>query len=290
MAVALRQKAMKNKMVKKSVGTLVKILAVGVVLGTLGGGVLTLHKINTILDTAPTQTETQNLDTGMLVDVVQQPEEPRAPVETQNAAGVTTLDLTDGNFVLLYGPIADNGNKIAEAVKVASQKGEPVYLLIDSPGGSVITGGAIISAMEASPVPVNTVCLQLCASMGAMIHQYGTRRFTVNRSLLMFHDAAGGFEGPFQQVASRMNMINRFVNKMFANTAKRSGQQYKEFVSRIGSEVWVDGEDAVTQRYSDGIVNVIFKDSDAVNPPEEGLILLKEEVKKKILGIDYIKQ
>ena len=290
MAVALRQKVMKNKMVKKTVTALTKVLMVGIVLGALGGGALALHKLNTVLGTTPNQVENQNLDTGMLVDVVQEPEEPRAPVETQNAAGVTTLDLTDGNFVLLYGPIAENGNKIAEAVKKASQKGEPVYLLIDSPGGSVITGGAIISAMEASPVPVNTICLQLCASMGAMIHQYGTHRYTVNRSLLMFHDAAGGLQGPFQQMASRMNMINRFVNKMFANVAKRSGQPYKEFISRIGSEIWVDGEDAVSQRYSDGIVNVIYKDSDAVNPPEEQVVFLKEEVKRKILGIEYIKQ
>jgi ATP-dependent Clp protease protease subunit len=276
---------MKNKMIKK----LLTVVVVGVTLGAAGGGLLALNKLNNALGTQPTQVDNQNLDTGMFVDVVQQAE-PKAPSETQNAAGVTTLDLTNGNFVLLYGAISDNGNKIAEAVKKASQKDEPVYLLIDSPGGSVITGGAIISAMEASPVPVNTVCLQLCASMGAMIHQYGTKRYTVNRSLLMFHDAAGGLQGPFQQMASRMNMINRFVNKMFANAAKRSGQQYKDFMSRIGSEIWIDGEDAVEQHYSDGIVNVIYNDQDAVNPPEEQVVFLKEELKKKILGIEYIKE
>jgi ATP-dependent Clp protease protease subunit len=182
-----------------------------------------------------------------------------------------------------------NGNEIADHIKKASQRGEPVYVLIDSPGGSVVTGGAIVSAIEASPVPVYTVCLQLCASMGAMIHQYGAKRYTVNRSLLMFHDAAGGFIGPFQQIASQMNMISRFVNKMFANAAKRSGQNYKDFVSKIGAEIWVDGEDAVTQKYSDEIVSVIYDESKAVNPPTLELLKLRDASKTKMLDISYIK-
>jgi ATP-dependent Clp protease protease subunit len=183
----------------------------------------------------------------------------------------------------------DNGNEIAEHIKNASTKGEPVYLLIDSPGGSVVTGGAIVSAIEAASVPVYTVCLQLCASMGAMIHQYGSKRYTVSRSILMFHDASGGFIGSFEHIASQMKMINRFVHKMFANVAKRSGQNYKDFASRVGGEIWVDGEDAVDLKYSDEVVNVIHDDSKAVNPPTAETLFTLQQAKNKILNIDYIK-
>jgi ATP-dependent Clp protease protease subunit len=278
------QQKVNRRMIKKF---LVAVIA-GMVLGSAGAALMSLNDLKTKLDTTPTEVSNANLDTGMFLDVITQPESDKV-LESVNDAGVKTIDLTDGNFVLVYGPIMQNGNEIADHIKKATQKGEPLYVLIDSPGGSVISGGAIISAIEASPVPVYTVCLQLCASMGAMIHQYGTERYTVNRSLLMFHDAAGGFIGPFQQVASQMNMINRFVNKMFANAAKRSKQNYKEFVSRIGAEIWIDGEDAVTQKYSDGIVNVIFDENKAVNPPSQELLILRNTSKSKMLDISYIK-
>jgi ATP-dependent Clp protease protease subunit len=260
----------------------------GVFIGSVGAALTSLNDLKTTLDNVPTQTNKANLDTGMFLDIIQ-PDEPKTATETTNEAGIKTLDLTDANVVLVYGPIMGNGNEIAEHIKTASQKQEPVYVLIDSPGGSVLTGGAIVSAIEASSVPVYTVCLQLCASMGAMIHQYGTKRYTASRSILMFHDASGGFFGPFQQVASQMNMIARFVNKMFANAAKRSGQNYKDFVSKIGSEVWVDGEDAVTLKYSDSVVNVIHDDSRAVNPPTQETLVTLQQTKNKILNIDYIK-
>lgn len=264
------------------------VVLVGALIGSVGSALTKLNDLKTTLDAVPTQTDKANLDTGMFTDAIQQLE-PKAVTETVNDAGVKTLDLSGSNFVLVYGPIMDNGNEIAEHIKHAARGGDPIYVLIDSPGGSVVTGGAIVSAIEASSVPVYTVCLQLCASMGAMIHQYGTKRYTAARSILMFHDAAGGFMGSFQQVASQMNMITRFVNKMFANTAKRSGQNYKEFVSRLSSEIWVDGEDAVNLKYSDGVVNVIHDDSRALNPPTQEQLITLQQVKNKIINIDYKK-
>lgn len=277
------QKVKKKRMIKKLMG----ILVVGVFFGTLGAALLSYRNVKETIANLPT-TSKQDLDTSMYPDISLV--EPRVVIKVDQDSPIPTLDLTDkSNFVVLYGPIYENGNDVAEAIKRAATKGEEVYLLIDSPGGSVITGGAIISAMEASPVPVHTVCLQLCASMGAMIHQYGVKRYTVNRSLLMFHDAAGGFQGPFQQVVSRVNMINRFVNKMFAHVAKRTGQSYKDFMQKIGPEIWVDGEDAVAQKYSDGLINVVHNDEQAVNPPTQEMLKVREEIKKRILGIQYIK-
>ena len=289
MAVALRQKAKMKVMVKK----LLVAIVIGIGVSTAVGGMVALNNLTKTLNETPVVKNTQDLDTSMLPDPAQEPEQTSMEV---NEAGIPTLNLSRGNFVVLYGPIYENGNQVAEAIKQATAHrgplsgNDPLYLLIDSPGGSVITGGAIISAMEASPVPVHTICLQLCASMGAMIHQYGVKRYSVNRSLLMFHDAAGGFQGPFQQVMSRMNTINRYVNKMFANVAKRSGQPYKDFMLKIGPEIWIDGEDAVTQHYSDSLVNVVFDNNDAVNPPSFETLQIKEEIKKKILSAEYIKQ
>lgn len=272
-------------MIKKLIVTLV----VSVMLGTGAGALIAYSNFKETLNSLPVSKNNQALDLGILPDVSKLAE-PTSPVLVENGNGVKTLNLKKAAFIVLYGPIMENGNEIAAHIREASQKNDELYLLIDSPGGNVITGGAIVSAIEASPVPVNTVCLQLCASMAAMIHQYGTQRYVVNRSLLMFHDASGGVMGSFPQIMSQMNTFNRFVNKMFAHTAKRSGQQYKDFVSKLGSEVWIDGEDAVQQKYSDGLVNVIYREDDAINPAPQALLESRESIKKKLLGLEYIKK
>jgi ATP-dependent Clp protease, protease subunit len=260
----------------------------GVFIGSVGAALTSLSDLRTKLNDVSTETNKANLDMGLLPNLSDLPGTKKV-TESVNNAGIKTLDLTDSVVVLIYGPIMNNGNEIAEHIKSASTRGEPVYVLIDSPGGSIITGGAIVSAIEASPVPVYTVCLQLCASMGAMIHQYGTKRYTASRSILMFHDASGGFMGSFEQMVSQMKTINRFIHKMFAYVAKRSGQNYKDFVSRVGAEIWVDGEDAVDLKYSDEVVNVIHDDSRAVNPPTQETLMTLQQTKNKILNIDYIK-
>src|SRR3954463_13535819 len=48
---------------------------------------------------------------------------------------------------------------------------EPIYLLLDSPGGYVDPGLILVSAVESSKAPVYTVVYRFCASMCAFLHQ-----------------------------------------------------------------------------------------------------------------------
>ena len=187
----------------------VLLLVVGITLGAgytvVKAASVAISTIATLLN--PTKPVAQNVD-------FPPSEEPPPPDE--NFTGELkprTVDLTSighDPFILLYGPIMQNGNEIARLITETAKKGSPIYLLIDSPGGSVITGASVVSAIEAAQVPVYTVCLQLCASMAAIIHQYGSQRLMVDRSFLMFHNARGGFEGSFPQILSQFNTINRF--------------------------------------------------------------------------------
>jgi ATP-dependent protease ClpP protease subunit len=93
--------------------------------------------------------------------------------------------------------------------------------------------------------------------MAAIIHQYGKERFMVNRSLLMFHPAAGGLQGSVDQMRSRLGMIDRYVNKMDAYIAKRAGIPYDRFMVAILTEVWIDAEDSLALHFADKIVNVV---------------------------------
>jgi len=158
----------------------------------------------------------------------------------------------------LYGEVNEMSLLVADQIKVLSaQSKEPIYLLINSPGGSVLDGAQIVSAIEGSVAPVYTVCEQLCASMAAIIHQYGKERLMYDRSILMFHNAAGGAQGYVPQMLSRLNVINRYVNKMQAHIAARAGVDLTTWLNRMGDEIWIDAEDATASNLNDKIVNVI---------------------------------
>lgn len=174
-----------------------------------------------------------------------------------NQKNVQNLTLDDSNVILLNGPILDNAASVANDIKDLYSKTDTIYVLINSPGGSVLDGALIVSAIEASPVPVYTVCTQLCASMAAIIHQYGHKRLMVDRSTLMFHNAAGGLQGQMPEMKNRLAYFDRMTMKMDAYIAQKAGITLDKFLLDMSHEFWIDAEDAVEQHYADGVVNII---------------------------------
>jgi ATP-dependent Clp protease protease subunit len=175
------------------------------------------------------------------------------PVKKQ----IKHIELSPENTFLLAGPVeTENSTLLANAItRLDNGNPEPLYLLIDSPGGSVFAGTKVISAIEASIRPVYTVCLGLCASMGAMIHSYGHKRFAVDRSVLMYHPAAGDVRpGTVPNMLAALNLVDRFTAKLFLNVQKRSKMTSEEFEVKVLKNIWVDAEDAKNLNLVDDLV------------------------------------
>lgn len=138
--------------------------------------------------------------------------------------------------------------------RLSRQSKEPIVLIIDSPGGSVFSGEKVVSAIEAASSEVYTVCVGVCASMAAIIHQYGTKRLATDRSILMFHDAAGMAVGRVGEMLSLLSMIKRKLEKTNHYIASRSKLTYEELVSLGANNFWVDAEDAMSKGLVDNLV------------------------------------
>lgn len=65
---------------------------------------------------------------------------------------------------------------------------EPVTLYINSPGGDVISGLAVYDYIKNMKSPVNTVCIGIAASMGAILFLSGQKRSILKNSQVMIHD------------------------------------------------------------------------------------------------------
>ncbi len=200
------------------------------------------------------------------------------PIKSTNLK-LKTIDLKN-NSILLSGPIDDDSaNKVILSIRELNKHSKsPIYLLMDSPGGSVLAGARIISEMQSSKSPVHTVCLQLCASMSAMILEYGEERYAVDRSIIMFHPAsmASVNVGELDKIVSRLAFVKRYVDKMDFFTATRSGMSYEDFKAKSSREYWLDAEDAYNSHLIDSIVKVDL--ATYTSSVEPGQNLLREKI------------
>jgi ATP-dependent Clp protease protease subunit len=183
-----------------------------------------------------------------------------APVYDKSGSAKKTLkelDLSNNREVYIYGVIDENSAPVAaKQILELGKDPSPITILINSPGGSVLDGAAIISAMQAARGPVNTVCVEICASMAAMIHSYGTQRLMIDRSFIMFHPATGGVEGEVDKMYSRLGSLKEYIGDLELNAATRAGMSYAEYKSHSGVEMWLSAKNAIATHYADNIVFV----------------------------------
>lgn len=182
---------------------------------------------------------------------------PKTEVKAQ-AKNITALNIPESQVLSLTGVVGMGTDELVAQIFERGQGTKPLYLLINSPGGSVLAGAMIISAMESSKVPIYTVCMEICASMAAMIFEHGTERYIVDRALLMFHPASTGGGGPeeLDKTVSRLLTLQRYIGKMETHVAHRAGMSFERYKLLSGSELWIDGEDAVNGGFADKLISL----------------------------------
>jgi len=110
-------------------------------------------------------------------------------------------EFTKDRKILLHGEINEAlALKVILIInKLQKESNKPIYMFIDSPGGSLQAGLSIIDTMEYSKVPIYTFCYSLAASMAAVILSAGDKRFAYKHSTVMIHQPLMGTEGYTKQ-------------------------------------------------------------------------------------------
>ena len=132
-----------------------------------------------------------------------------------------------------------------------------IKLYINSPGGSVYDGLAIIDTMNFIKPDVETIGIGLQASMGAMLLSCGAKgkRYILPNSRVMIHQPSSGTEGKItdQEIALKEGI---FLKKRLAEIfAKNTGKDIKTVEKDMDRDNWMSAEEAL--KY--GIVDEIVK-------------------------------
>lgn len=151
----------------------------------------------------------------------------------------------------------------AYALDASLSKGEPIYIIMNSPGGSIISGLELIANLNALGRKVNTITL-FAASMGFQTVQGLGDRLIVSNGTLMSHRgfASGGFSGEFggkekSQLTNRYEYWLAKIRTLDEQTVKRTKgkQTLSSYQDAYENELWIDGQDAVNAGYADAVVS-----------------------------------
>lgn len=131
-----------------------------------------------------------------------------------------------------------------------------IKLYINSPGGSVYDGLAIIDTMNYIQPDVQTIGIGLQASMGAMLLSCGTKgkRFILPNSRVMIHQPSSGTEGKItdQEIALREGV---YLKKRLAEIfAANTGKDLKTVEKDMDRDNWMSAKEAKAYGIIDEIV------------------------------------
>lgn len=131
-----------------------------------------------------------------------------------------------------------------------------IKLYINSPGGSVYDGLAIIDTMNYIEPDVQTIGIGLQASMGAMLLACGAKgkRYLLPNARVMIHQPSSGTEGKItdQEIALKEGI---FLKKRLAEIfAERTGKSVKQVEKDMDRDNWMSAAEA--QEY--GIVDEVL--------------------------------
>eukprot|EP00970_Alexandrium_tamarense_P012822 scaffold3099_cov182-Alexandrium_tamarense.AAC.2 len=124
---------------------------------------------------------------------------------------------------------------------------KPIYLYINSPGGSVISGLAIFDAMQLIKSEVITINLGLAASMASFILSAGSKgkRLALPSSRIMIHQPMGGAQGQAQDIKVEAAQIMRIRDNLVKMYSMFTGQTTEQITKDLDRDNFMSAQEAL---------------------------------------------
>ena len=162
-------------------------------------------------------------------------------------------------IVMISGPIeSDMANTvIAQLLFLESENpNADISLYINTPGGDVNAGWAIMDTMQYIKPNVSTIGMGLVASMGAVLLAAGEKgkRFVLPNTEIMIHQPSTQTQGKVTDMEIFMNETQRVKKVLIKQMAEFTGRKEKEVFDAMERDNWMDAEDAKKFGLIDGVL------------------------------------
>ena len=131
-----------------------------------------------------------------------------------------------------------------------------IHLYVNSPGGDAYAGFAIYDAMQFVKPDVQTYCIGMAMSAGALVLASGApgKRHVLPNSKVMIHQGSGGFRGTPADIQIAAREILEMTQRMAEIIARHSGQEVEQVVRDIDRDHFMTPEEAVAYGLVDAIM------------------------------------
>ena len=136
-----------------------------------------------------------------------------------------------------------------------------IKLYINSPGGSVYDGLAIIDTMNYIEPDVQTIGIGLQASMGAMLLSAGAKgkRFALPNARIMIHQPLGGAQGQATDMEITVKEILRIKENLNKILAQNTGQKLAKIEKDTDRDFFMSAKEAAEYGIIDKVLEKSFK-------------------------------
>jgi ATP-dependent Clp protease, protease subunit len=155
--------------------------------------------------------------------------------------------------------------EVTRAIKDLEREYKRINIRINSPGGSVMHGDPIISAIKSSPAEIHTYVDGIAASMAFDIWVSATNRHASTHSKMMVHATSSIAIGTAKDMERAAEMLRKFDETSIASMAEATGMDQDEIAARFYDydDHWLSARDAQDL----GLIKEV--EGYAVNPPAQ---------------------
>ena len=165
--------------------------------------------------------------------------------------------LNHNRHILLYNEINNiSADIICSKLRAMNllDKRKPIYLELNSPGGSVGDGMAIIDTIAQIDAPVYTIVTGNVCSMAAVISVVGKKRFMTKNATWMNHSTSDLLGDYLTHIKDRTNYLMKLEKKMNGILTSRTKLTKYQLNQIKNGELWLFAEDALKAGIVDKII------------------------------------
>lgn len=157
--------------------------------------------------------------------------------------------------IFLYGIVGDGeaGLDAATLVPLIDSATDDITVRINSAGGLIFDGIAILTALQASPQRVICQIDGVAASMASVIAMVGDEVLIAENAMIMIHNPMDGTFGDAAELRKAADTLDKMKEQLVGIYAARTGLSPDELWPMLDAETWLNAEEALAAGFVTGI-------------------------------------
>ena len=168
--------------------------------------------------------------------------------------------LLSERIVFIGTPIDDQIGNLVVAQLLHLESDDPdkdISVYVNSPGGDVYSGLAIYDTMQFIKPDVQTICVGIAMSMGALLLAGGAagKRMALPNAKILIHQVSSGFQGQATDIEIHAREIIDIRQRLDHIIAKHTGQEYDKVRTDTERDYFMSSEEAVKYGIIDRVIS-----------------------------------